>query len=110
MGRYITTTGTLSSVIKEANSNFNASVNDRILVDSVSGAFTITLPLNASLIQNDTLQIIDVGGVLSTNNVTVNRNGSLILGGTDNLVLDINGSIVTLVYTGPTYGWVLTSS
>jgi len=110
MGRYITTTGTLSSVIREANSNFNATVNDRILVDSNSSAFTIALPDNLTLVQNDTIQIIDVGGNLSSNNVTVDRNGSLILGGTDDLILDINGSIVTLVYTGPTYGWVLTSS
>jgi hypothetical protein len=110
MGRYITSTGTASPVIREVNANYQAVVNDRILVNSTSAAFTVTLPLAASLIQGDTIQIIDVGNNLTTNSVTVSRNGALILGVADDLTLDVNGSIATLLYTGGTYGWVLTSA
>ena len=41
-----------------------------------------------------------------TNAVTVARNSSLIQGSADDLTLDLNGAIVTLIYTGATYGWV----
>lgn len=110
MGRFITTTGTASAVIREVNSNYNAEVNDRILANSSTAAFTITLPINASVLEGDQLQIIDVGNSFNTNNVTISRNGSLILGAADNLTIDVNGAIITLLYTGNTYGWVLTSS
>lgn len=110
MGRSITTTGTVSAVIRNVNANFNAAVNDRILADSTSTPFTITLPPNAQLFENDTLQIIDVTGGFATNNVTLDRNGSLILGATDNVVLDVNGAVLTLLYTGSTYGWIFTGT
>lgn len=110
MGRFITTTGTASVTTVEATSNYSAEVNDRILANSASGAFTITLPTNASLLDGDLIQIIDVGGAFSTNNVTVGRNGSLIQGSGADLTLDVNGAIVTLLFTGNTYGWVITSS
>ena len=110
MGRFITTTGTASVVTVEANSAYNASVNDRILCDSTSTAFAVTLPANASLLDGDQVQIIDVGGAFNTNNVTIGRNGSLIQGTGADLVLDVGGAIVTLLFTGNTYGWVITSS
>jgi len=110
MGRYITTTGTANNVIREVSSAFNASVNDRILANSSGGAFTITLPNIATLLLNDTIQIIDIGGVAATNNITVARNGSKIQNINDDLTIDVNGSIITLVYTGTTYGWVVASA
>lgn len=110
MGRYITTTGTASPVLREISSNYTAEVNDRMLINSSGGAFTVTLPANASLLQGDQIQLIDVGNSLQTNNVVVARNGSLILGAADDLTLDINGAIVTMLYTGSTYGWVMTST
>lgn len=110
MGRYITTTGTASPVLREVSTNYTAEVNDRMLINSSGGAFTVTLPANASLLQGDQIQLIDVGNSLQTNNVVVARNGSLILGAADDLTLDINGAIVTMLYTGSTYGWVMTST
>ena len=106
MGRYITTTGTASSVIRNATTTFAATVNDRILANSTSGAFTITLPNVATLLANDTIQIIDVGGVAATNKITIARNGALIQGLAEDLVIDLSGSVTTLIYTGITYGWV----
>tara|TARA_B110000977_G_C11054051_1_gene483412 strand:+ start:547 stop:879 length:333 start_codon:yes stop_codon:yes gene_type:complete len=110
MGRFITTTGTANVVTIAATTAYSASVNDRILCDSASTAFTVTLPANATLLEGDQVQIIDVGGAFNTNNVTVGRNGSLIQEAGSDLVLDVNGAIVTLLFTGNTYGWVITSS
>ena len=77
MGRYISTTGTASSVIRNVSTTFTATVNDRILANSSGGAFTITLPLNGSLLVNDVVQIVDVTGSFNTNNVTLARNSQL---------------------------------
>lgn len=107
MGRFITETGTASSVVREVSTTYTAEVNDRILADSSSGAFTITLPVNSSLLVNDTLQVIDVTSSFGTNAVTLSRNGSLIQGDADNLELDLNGASITLMYSGATYGWVI---
>jgi hypothetical protein len=111
MGRYITTTGTAGNTIRTGvTSNFNATVNDRILANSAGGSFTITLPVSTSLLENDTIQIIDVGASTSTNPITIARNGANIQGIADDLYMDLNGSIITLIYTGPTYGWIVSST
>jgi hypothetical protein len=107
MGRFITETGTASSVVREVNSAYNAVVNDRILADTSSAAFTVTLPLNSSLLVNDTIQFIDIGGSFATNNLTLGRNGSNMQGLAEDLVLDLNGATITLMYSGPTYGWII---
>lgn len=110
MGRFITTTGTANVVTVTATTTYSANVNDRVLCDSTTSAFTVTLPANAGLLEGDQVQLIDVGGAFNTNNVTVGRNGSLIQEAGADLVLDVNGAIVTLLFTGNTYGWVITSS
>jgi hypothetical protein len=107
MGRYISTTGTAGVVTKQVNTTYQAVVNDRILADSSGATFTITLPLNASLLINDTIQIIDATQSFGTNNVTIARNGSLIQGVAEDLTLDLKGAIMTMIYTGPTYGWIV---
>ena len=106
MGRYITTTGTAGTVVRTATTTFSATVNDRILATSTAGAFTITLPAVLTLLENDVIQIIDIGGASATNNITVARNGALINGAADDLIIDLNNTVVTLIYTGGTYGWV----
>ena len=110
MGRYITTTGTAAPVIREVSTTYTAEPQDRILADSTSGAFTITLPSSSTAIVGDVVQIIDVTGNFATANVTVARNGSNINSTAEDLTLDINGVVVTLLYTNPTYGWVITST
>jgi len=107
MGRFITTTGTAATTVREISSAYDAQVNDRILLDSTSGSFTVTLPPNAELLPNDTIQFADVVSQLGNNSVTVARNGSLIQSEADDLTLDVRGAVVTLLYSGPTYGWVI---
>lgn len=107
MGRYISTTGTAGVVTREISTTYSAVVNDRILADSSSATFTITLPANASLLVSDTIQIIDATSSAGTNAITIDRNGSKIQGAAEDLTFDITGGIVTMIYTGTTYGWIV---
>tara|TARA_B100002019_G_scaffold190210_1_gene164455 strand:+ start:18831 stop:19163 length:333 start_codon:yes stop_codon:yes gene_type:complete len=107
MGRYITTTGTAGVTTRTVSGNYSAAVNDRLLVDTAGGAYTVTLPANASLLVDDTIQIIDIANNAATNNITVDRNGSEINNAADNLTIDVSGAIVTLIYSGSTYGWII---
>jgi|TARA_B110000240_G_C13393663_1_gene407908 hypothetical protein len=107
MGRYITTIGTAGTTTREISTTFSASVNDRILANTASSAYTITLPVNSGLIVSDTIQIIDISNNAGSNNLTIARNSSKINGATEDLTVDVNGAIITLIYTGATYGWVI---
>lgn len=105
MGRYITTTGTANNIVRIIGTNYAAQVNDRIIC--TTGGFTITLPANATLFENDTIQIIDATGVFGSSQVTVARNGSRIQNLNEDLFLNVNNAAVTLVYSGATYGWLI---
>lgn len=104
MGRYITTTAPSGVVLRQVAAAYNAVVNDRILANTTTAAFTILLP--AAPIDNDTIQIIDIGGIAGTNNITVGRNNLKIQNLAEDLIININNASVTLVYT-TTYGWVI---
>jgi len=109
MGRYISTTGTAGAVFRQVSNNYVAKVNDRMLLDSSSIAFTVTLPAPGTLLENDTVQFLDIGQFLTTNNVTVDANGGEIMGDPD-LILNVNGTTVTLVYTGVAgIGWFVSA-
>jgi hypothetical protein len=103
MGRYISTTETSSTVLRTVSTTYSAVVNDRIVC--TGGGFTITLP--SSPLVNDTIQIIDATGVFGTSNVTVARNGQEIQNLAEDLILNINNTAITLVYTGATFGWLI---
>jgi hypothetical protein len=60
------------------------------------------------LIENDTIQIIDATGVAASSNITVARNGAKIQNLAEDLTINVNNACVTLVYTGATYGWLIT--
>lgn len=108
MGRYITSTLNFSTTVVETGISYAANVNDRVLC--TAGGITITLPANATLLTGDTVQIVDVGGNASTSSITVARNGSNIQGLAEDLTIDINNSAPVLVYTGATYGWIISGS
>jgi len=85
---------------------YTAVSGDRIMADSSGGAFTITLPATPSL--GDFVQILDKAGTFNTNNVTVGRNGSNIVGAAANLVLNVQYAVVLLIYSGnATVGWLV---
>ena len=81
---------------------------DQILVDTSGGgigtAITINLPASPSI--GNEVHFIDSGSNLSSNNLTIGRNGSNILGSASDLVVSTNGSAFTLVYVNATRGWI----
>ena len=81
---------------------------DQILVDTsgsgISAAITINLPASPSI--GNEVTFIDSGNNFASNNLTIGRNGSNILGTASNLVVSTNGSAFTLVFVNATRGWV----
>ncbi len=110
MGRYITPAGTVSATtieISNADSPYAAGAENRLLADVSGGVLTVTLP--ASPLVGDQVQIIDVTGSAAVNNITVARNGNDIQNAAEDLTIDLNNSITTLVFSGATYGWIVGS-
>ena len=54
------------------------------------------------------MRVVDAYGVAGTNNVTIARNSSKIMGADSDFIMDINRSAVGLVYVDATQGWVMT--
>jgi len=105
MGRYITTTGTAGSVTRiNAGTAYSAVVNDRIIC--TAGGQTITLPINTSCVDGDTVQIIDAFGNSSNSNITVARNGANIQALAQDLTINVNNATVTLVFS-TAVGWLI---
>lgn len=71
------------------------------LTNTSGGAFTVTLPATPST--GAQVVVADAGNAWGTNNLTVGRNGSTIGGLAENLVCDITGASVQLVYDGTTW-------
>ena len=82
------------------SSTTTLSKNAQYIIDTTSGPFTVNLPASPSL--GDQVVIQD-GGNFSTNNLTIARNGSTIEGQTDNILADISGVLMTLIYDGSTW-------
>ena len=88
------------------NAAHSAVLGTRLLCDTTTVAFTVTLP-TAGLVAGEAISITDGVGNCATNNVTVN-------GGTNNIVstagtsgttllIDDDGAVVTLVWSGTTW-------
>jgi hypothetical protein len=73
-------------------------------IDTTSAAHTIVLPASPSV--GDTIQIRDYSNSFGTNNVTLNVNGEKLAGTAANGLIETNNSMVTLVYSGTTKGWL----
>lgn len=79
---------------------------ERIFLDSSGGSFILTLPPTPSI--GATVEFIDInfpGSSILTNPVTVDRNGELIMGLADDLILDTENVSISLIYAGPSKGW-----
>lgn len=77
------------------NSNINLPDSDITYVIDSSAARTLTLPAAPS--NGRKITIID-GDDFLTNNTTIERNGKTIAGAAEDLVLNVQGSKVELVY------------
>jgi len=81
---------------------------DQVLVDTSGGGIgtAITINLPASPAVGNEVTFIDSGNNFASNNLTIGRNSSNILGSGSDLVVSANGSAFTLVYVNATRGWV----
>ena len=99
--------GTAGATTREVSTT--ATVNDRVLANTSGGAYIITLPANADtlvrwryntnyLILQTTRQTI----ILQLVETVVK-----LMNLAENLTIDVSGAIVTLIYSGSTYGWII---
>ena len=91
--------GGLEYVVKTAN--YTTFDLEGVLADTSGGAFTVTLP--ATPAAGAQVVIADSGNAWGTNNLTIGRNGSTIANVAENLVCNITGVSVQLVYDGTTW-------
>ena len=86
---------------------YTAVDGDQLLIDTsgsgIGSAITITLPASPSV--GSEVTFIDSGANFASNNLTIARNGSNILGAASNLVVSTNGAAFTLVFVNATRGW-----
>ena len=86
---------------------YTAVEGDQLLIDTsgsgIGSAITITLPASPSV--GSEVTFIDSGTNFASNNLTIARNGSNILGAASNLVVSTNGAAFTLVFVNATRGW-----
>ena len=68
-----------------------------------ASAFTLTLPGVPA--KGDIVRIFDAASTFDTNNLTIARNGQLIMGLTDNVTVDTEGAAFDLVYYNASQGW-----
>ena len=83
--------------------DFTAANGEGYFINTTSGAVIMTLPASPSV--GDIVAFKDYAGTFDTNNLTVNRNGSNIIGGTINPIVEVEGQAGTLVYGDATQGW-----
>ena len=86
---------------------YTAVNGDQVLVDTSGGGIgaPVTINLPASPAIGDEVHFIDSGNNLASNNLTIGRNGSNILGVAANLIISVNTAAFTLVYVNATRGW-----
>ena len=89
----------LSYVVKSAN--YTTQNNEGVLANTALGAFTVTLPASPAV--GNQVVVADAYGDFGANALTIGRNGSTIANVAEDLVCDINGVSVQLVYTGNTW-------
>lgn len=82
--------------------SYQAFAKDRLMVIPVANQ-VITLPPGP--VSGDVIEIIDIAGTAATTNFTINRSGERIQGLEENLVFNVNGKRVKLLYSNSTYGW-----
>ena len=89
-------------------STYTAVNGDQLLVNTsgsgIGTGVTITLPASPAI--GNEVHFIDSGNAFASNNLTIGRNSSNILGSASNLVVSANGAAFTLVFVNATRGWI----
>jgi hypothetical protein len=89
---------------------YTAVNGDQLLINTtgtgggLNAPVTITLPASPAI--GNEVTFIDSGNGFGSNNLTIGRNSSPILGNAANLTVSTNGAAFTLVYVNSTRGWI----
>lgn len=100
------TAGSFPNVVTSTSTT--AQSNKIYWVDTASSAVTLTLPATPN--RGDIVQVFDVRGTFSTNNLTINPGVSgRIMRQTqgDTMTVSVDGAAFKLYYYDATYGWLL---
>ena len=89
-------------------STYTAVNGDQLLINTsgsgIGTAVTINLPTSPAI--GNEVTFIDSGNAFASNNLTIGRNSSNILGNASDLVVSTNSAAFTLVYVNATRGWI----
>tara|TARA_Y100000289_G_scaffold66084_1_gene81397 strand:- start:215 stop:3061 length:2847 start_codon:yes stop_codon:yes gene_type:complete len=83
----------------------NAVAGDKLFVNTLSGAHTITLPASAN--KGDEIRVIDAEGNAATNNITIGRNSHRIMGADSDFIINLDRAAIGFVYFNDSNGWLL---
>ena len=90
------------------STTYNSVNGDQLLINTsgsgVGAPITVNLPASPSI--GNEIHFIDSGNAFASNNLTIGRNSSNILGSASNLVVSANGAAFTLVFVNATRGWI----
>jgi hypothetical protein len=82
--------------------SYQAFAKDRLMVIPVANQ-VITLPPGP--ITGDVVEIIDIAGTAATTNFTIARSGERIQGLEENLIFNVSGKRIKLLYSNISFGW-----
>ncbi len=97
-------TGAASWDTTPKTASFTAVSGVGYFVNTTAGAISVNLPAGSA---GAIVAISDYSRTFGTNNLTISPNGSEKIGGiAENLILNVNGQALTLVYVDATQGWI----
>ena len=88
----------------DTDSPITAVAGDDLMLDVTNGPITVTLPASP-LITDAPINFIHVDGDLTTNPITIARNGKLIMGLAENMTVDVTNGSFGLVFCDDARGW-----
>ena len=101
-------TGSASWNTTVKTGDFTAVAGEGYFVDTTSQEIDVALPAGSA---GDVVAVADYANTFDTNNCILKQNGSdKIEGSTDDFVVNIEGSALTLVFVDSTKGWIVTDS
>jgi len=95
--------GGLSPTAVQTANGYIAKANDLVRCNTTSGAFSITLP--SAPVDGDIIGVIDTHRKFALNNLIILAAGSKTIEDDTSLVLDIDGSYISLVYNDVNSNW-----
>jgi hypothetical protein len=99
-----TSLSTVPSSWKLVTAAYTATNNDRLLVQAAATGLVITLPQSPTT--GFTVEFVDANGTAATINFTIARNSQPIQGVAQNLVFNVSGAYIRLIYVDATRGWI----